>query len=105
MHAQGFLTPREIDRNLDNKVGRQHARGFRQHAAQKSRDIESYIAEAKRVLAPYRKQAIQSPVLIGALQRLLKLTGRGARRFGSRLAEVRYDPNRDSWDYTAVYRI
>jgi glycosyltransferase involved in cell wall biosynthesis len=79
--------------------------GFRQHAVQKTSNIQSYYAEAEQVLAPYRTKAIQSPVLVAALQWLHKLTGRGGRRFGSRLAAVHYDPAGQSWRYSATYRI
>ncbi len=74
---------------------------FRQHAGQKSSDIDSYHLAARRVLAPYRAKAIQHPALVGALQRLHKLTGRGGRRFGSRLAQVEYDPMTNTWQYFA----
>jgi glycosyltransferase involved in cell wall biosynthesis len=79
--------------------------GFRKHAVQKTSNIHSYYAEAEQVLAPYRKTVIHSRWLVAALQRLHKLTGRGGRRFGSRLAEVHYDTDAESWRYTSYYRI
>jgi glycosyltransferase involved in cell wall biosynthesis len=79
--------------------------GFRQHGVQKTSNIDRYYAEAEQALAPYRKAAIQNPWLVTALQRLHKLTGRGGRRFGSRLAEVHYDRAAQSWAYTSSFRI
>jgi cellulose synthase/poly-beta-1,6-N-acetylglucosamine synthase-like glycosyltransferase len=79
--------------------------GFRQHGRQKTSDIEGYYATAERVLAPYRARAIQHPALVWALQKLQKLTGRGGRRFGSRLAQVEYDSTTNSWQHTAQYCI
>jgi hypothetical protein len=79
--------------------------GFRVQPRQKTSHIESYYADAERVLARYRARSIQNPVLVRMLQLLYKLTGRGGQRFGSRLAEVDYDSARDTWRYTSLYCI
>jgi hypothetical protein len=73
--------------------------GFRVHPAQKTNRMQNYYAEADRVLARYQGQVIRQPVLLWLVQRLFALTGRGARRFGSRLARVDFDPRRDAWYY------
>jgi hypothetical protein len=75
--------------------------GYRCHAAQKMRQMESgnYYTEAERVLAQYRNGTVQHPVLLWLLQQLLKRTGRGWRRFGSRLAQVDYNQTSGSWQY------
>lgn len=75
--------------------------GYRYHAAQKMRQREScnYYAEAEQILARYRHETVHHPVLVGLLQQMLRLTGRGWRRFGSRLAQVNYDPTSQSWRF------
>jgi len=73
--------------------------GFRQHGHQKTSDIEGYNADAARILAPHRNKTIQAPVLVWALQCLHRLTGRGARRFGSRQAQVEYNAITNSWQH------
>jgi glycosyltransferase involved in cell wall biosynthesis len=79
--------------------------GFRQHGTQLTAQLNSYYAAAEAVLSRFRGQAVQHPWLVWLLQRLLKLTGRGGRRFGSRLARVDYNGHTDSWIYRNEYCI
>jgi Glycosyl transferase family 2 len=78
--------------------------GFRVHPAQKTKP-GPYYAEADRVLSRYRKQTIHQPVAVWLLQQLLRRTGRGGERFGSRLAEVDYDLAGDTWYYLHTHTI
>jgi len=71
--------------------------GFRVHPAQKTHRLDKYYAEAEKVLAQYQKQTIQHPWVVSALEQLLKLTGRGGHRFGSRRAQLDYDEATISW--------
>ena len=79
--------------------------GFRLHPGQKTAEIERYYAEAERILAPYRAKTIQHPALVAALQGLFKLTGRGGRRFGSRVVQVKHDTIKNVWQQNSFYRI
>ena len=79
--------------------------GFRQHGQQKTSDMPRYLADAERVLRPYRSKTIQPPGLVAALEWLYRLTGRGGRRFGSRQAWVEYDLRQDAWLYYERYAI
>jgi Glycosyl transferase family 2 len=71
--------------------------GFRVQPAQKTHQLDNYYAEAEQVLARYKNQAIQQPWAVSALEQLLRLTGRGGYRFGSRRAQVDYDEKTISW--------
>lgn len=72
--------------------------GFRFHGNQKSAEYpERYVEEAKGVLGRYRRSVIQSRWLLATLRLLLCTTGRGGRRFGSRMSFVAYDYARRTW--------
>lgn len=78
---------------------------FRLHAGQKTSELARYNTDAEQVLASYRAKTIQHPAVVWALQQLHALTGRGARRFGSRLAHAEYNPKTNTWQYSAHERI
>jgi glycosyltransferase involved in cell wall biosynthesis len=73
--------------------------GFRYHGAQKSMAQAEYHAEAMAVLARYRHRTVQHPALQWLLRQMLRLTGRGGRRFGSRQAWVECAIEREEWSY------
>lgn len=73
--------------------------GFRHHPAQKTRRIEEYYSEAEQVLLKYQNRVVRHPLLLWLLEQLLKRTGRGGERFGSRLVRVDNDVIRDVWNY------
>jgi hypothetical protein len=77
--------------------------GFRVHGAQKTAQIDVYYREAEAVLAPYRRLAPQSAALVAALRWLHRLTGRGGRRFGSRLVHLHYHRGAGRWQRSARY--
>lgn len=70
---------------------------FRIRPGQKSSDLSKYIAEAEQVLAACRDQGLRNPLLIRLARAILKLTGRGGERWGSRLAHVDFHEQR--WQY------
>jgi len=79
--------------------------GFRQHGAQQTADMTAYHAAAEAVLARYRGRTVHNPALVALLHGLLRLTGRGGQRFGSRLARVEYDPLANRWRHVYAYAI
>ncbi|MEP7356056.1 MAG: glycosyltransferase family 2 protein [Anaerolineales bacterium] len=74
---------------------------FRQHPAQKTQQIEKYYAEANQVLARYRRETIQHPLLIWLLQRVHRYLGRGTGRFGSRTVRLQYLAQKNTWQYVS----
>ena len=74
--------------------------GFRHHPAQKTQRIEKYYSEAEQVLLKYRGRVMHNSLLLWLLEQLLRRTGRGGERFGSRLVRVDHDVTRDVWNYT-----
>ena len=79
--------------------------GFRVHGQQKTTDIDRYLSVGQQILAPHRAKTIQNQRLVAVLQWLLKITGRGGRRFGSQFVELHYDTIANSWLYSSYYRI
>jgi glycosyltransferase involved in cell wall biosynthesis len=71
--------------------------GFRHHDHQKTNYPERYEEEANSVLTNYRKFSIQNRLWIWLLQCFLITTGRGARKFGSRIYESRYSFDKNEW--------
>jgi hypothetical protein len=78
---------------------------FRQHREQRSGTIEHYLADSRQVLAKYRQQTLHNRAVVGLLAQLLRLTGRGGQRFGSRIAWVDYDRLTERWYYRYRYCI
>jgi glycosyltransferase involved in cell wall biosynthesis len=79
--------------------------GFRYHAAQKTKQIEKYLNEAQSVLRLYQGETCHNRLFIWLLELLHKATGRGGRRFGSRMARVDYDILAGRWVYGYTYRV
>src|SRR5262249_6622627 len=79
--------------------------GFRYHSGQISADREGYNAEAKTVLAHYRHKTIHNPVLQSLAKALLKVTGRGGQRFGSRQPWIYCPIDSEKWSYRWKYCI
>jgi glycosyltransferase involved in cell wall biosynthesis len=79
--------------------------GFRYHGNQVSVDTEGYLAVARTVLARYRNRTIHNRVALWALRQLLKRTGRGGGRFGSRQAWVHCPMRSEKWEYYARFCI
>jgi glycosyltransferase involved in cell wall biosynthesis len=71
--------------------------GWRRQPNQKTKQMGRYYQESDAVLARYRKATFQNARVIRLLERLYKWTGRGGRRFGSRLVTVVYSSERDVW--------
>lgn len=72
--------------------------GFRYHSGQKTERPDQYFREVEAVLARYRQCSVQHPALIRLLGWMMRLTRRGASRFGSRVWEVRYSFREDCKD-------
>jgi hypothetical protein len=73
--------------------------GFRYHGEQKSIARAEYHAEAMAILARYRHRTVHNPALQWLLRQLLRYTGRGGQRFGSRQAWVECEIEREDWSY------
>ena len=72
--------------------------GFRRQPNQRSLlQVTEYRAECEHVLARYRGQTLQNGWGLRAAQTYFALTGRGARKYGSRLAWVTYDEEQARW--------
>ena len=74
--------------------------GWRRQPAQKTTQMDRYYAEAEKVLAPYRRRTLHNPLVIWLLEQLLRWTGRGGQRFGSRLSQVKYAKRPGEWAYS-----
>ena len=79
--------------------------GFRFHGEQKSVAQAEYHAEAMSILARYRQRTVHNPALQWLLRQLLRYTGRGGQRFGSRQAWVECAVDREKWSYHHEYCI
>ena len=71
---------------------------WRRHGTNKTVH-DKYQQVAAGILAPYRRQTVQNPAAVRLLEALFALTGRGAGRFGSRVAWVKNDIRSDRWHY------
>ena len=79
--------------------------GFRYHGEQKSMAQNEYQAQARAVLARYQHRTVHNPALLWLLRLLLRYTGRGGQRFGSRQAWVEGAIEREHWSYHYQYCI
>lgn len=82
--------------------------GFRYHSEQKTKHVDRYYAEAEQILTKYQNNMVRQPLLLGVFHwflRLLRLTGRGRKLFGSRLAQVDYESRSDTWRHIYRYSI
>ncbi len=73
--------------------------GYRQHSAQKTASLDGYLREARAVLRaqPTPTPAMPPRWLRPFLRGLLRVTGRGGRRFGGQVHLVDYDPQGGRW--------
>jgi glycosyltransferase involved in cell wall biosynthesis len=82
--------------------------GFREHSGSKTGTAEGkadIVSINQNLLKQYRGETIHNPLLLRAAQLLLRLTGRGGRRFGSTINWVDYDMENDRWLYRSRYVI
>ena len=77
--------------------------GWRVHGENRSDNRDVYYREAGAVLARYRRQTIHHPALVRLLGWVLRRTGRGGQRYGSRTATVFFTQELQRWHYRLRY--